>query len=50
MMRDLAIPWQDLRSNLHTDLEGAKTHVEELMDWAVEYLGTVEVDISLSGH
>jgi len=42
MASDLATPWQDLGSALHTELEGNKNRIEEVLNWAIEYLGKSE--------
>jgi hypothetical protein len=49
MTRDLAAPWQDLRSTLHRNLESYSIFVEELMDWVIEYLGEFESSL-FSSH
>ena len=49
MTRDLAAPWQDLRSTLHRNLESYSVFVEELMDWVIEYLGEFESSL-FSSH
>lgn len=40
MVRDLAAPWQSLRSTLQNRHESIIIFVEELIDWAIQYLGT----------
>jgi hypothetical protein len=42
MVKDLAAPWQDLRSTLQRTLEDNNRLIEDLMNWAIEYLGKVE--------
>ncbi|KAF4626102.1 hypothetical protein G7Y89_g12058 [Cudoniella acicularis] len=40
MARDLATPWQHLKSTLQHDLEGNRNQIQEIMDWSIEYLDT----------
>lgn len=39
MARDLAMPWETLKSAFFRDIEGRENKIEQLMDWAIEYLG-----------
>ena len=50
MARDLAAPWQDLRSTLRSFLEDIDRLIEDLMDWAVDYLGKADVNLSRSDY
>lgn len=42
MAQDLATPWSDLNINLQSTLEENRRLAEDLMSWAIEYLGKVE--------
>jgi len=50
MSRDLAAPWQDLRSSLQRNLESQTIIIEELMDWVIEYLGKADRNISSADY
>lgn len=39
MIGDLAAPWRSLRSTLQNRHESTARSIEELMDWAIQYLG-----------
>ena len=39
MIGDLAAPWQSLRSTLKNRHESTVLSIEDLMDWAIQYLG-----------
>jgi hypothetical protein len=45
MTRDLAVPWQNLRSTLQRNLENHTAIIEELMDWVIEYLGKADANL-----
>jgi hypothetical protein len=55
MVQDLATPWSELNISLQSTLEENRRLTEDVMSWAIEYLGKVEGNLlwyvtnSLSG-
>jgi hypothetical protein len=48
MARDLGAPWETLKFTIYRDLEESKSRIQDLMDWAIEYLDTELHDSSES--
>jgi hypothetical protein len=42
MVRDLATPWQELRSMIQSGLERDNRSIEDLMDDSMDFAGKVE--------
>lgn len=40
MVGDLAAGWQSLHSTLQSQHEGTVISIQDVMDWAIQYLGT----------
>jgi hypothetical protein len=43
MVRDLATPWQELRSLLQNSLERDSKFIEDLMDSSMDYTGKADL-------
>ena len=50
MAGDLATPWQDLRSDLQRIFDDNYRMIENLMDWAIEYLDKAKSILSPSDY
>jgi hypothetical protein len=48
MVRDLAAPWQELRSMLQSSLERDTKFIRDLMDSSMDYAGNTDVFLLLS--
>jgi hypothetical protein len=48
MVRDLAVPWQELRSMLESSLERDIKFIKDLMDSSMDYAGNMDQFLFLS--